>query len=619
MTTASKPKIVVVEDEGLIAADLETRLKAAGYAVSGTADSGSAALRLIRKTSPDLVLMDIHLEGKMDGIEVADQVHQQLDIPVVYLTAYEDRETLARASQTQAYGYIKKPIAGSSLRGSIEMAIAKHRHERELRAQRDWLAASFAAVPHAVLVTDSSGRISYLNSLAEELTGWSSEQALGHPSRELLRLFYRDSGAPLEDFVPVAMLQGETLPLPSRAWLKGSEGRSYAIEGSVAPRWRDGRVEGTVIALRDTTVCQFEEEHIRQETKQDALVRLADGIVRELPQLDNMAQECTRLVDSLPPDSLVRQDVQAIERAAMDAFAVTYRMRRFLEPPDVRLGRVLVRDLLSCLEQAWKQIQPNLTLAVPGDDPLPVQADEWQLNRALVSILLHARRRMRESSEIVIDASGGENEQMSHSVRIRVTYATADEDASSIERIFEPTWTGDSQDLSTTYHLIKKMGGILVARLERGSSVTFEIYLSRTVLAMAGATIGESEKPAVLLIEPNPEVRRVLHLHFDRHGYALLEAQDCQEGLLLASLYRARIPLIIANPENDDQTRANLAAKLVAIRPEARLRVLAGYYEACRAAAGATIESIGTRHLTKWDLLAWATDAFAAPEGGKYA
>jgi len=122
-----KHKIVVVEDEGLIAADLAARLKTAGYAVPGTADSAHKALQLIRKTSPDLVLMDIRLKGSVDGIEIADQVRQQLDIPGVFLTAYEDRGTLERAGRSQAFGYIKKPIAAASLKGSIEMAIAKHR------------------------------------------------------------------------------------------------------------------------------------------------------------------------------------------------------------------------------------------------------------------------------------------------------------------------------------------------------------------------------------------------------------------------------------------------------------------------------------------------------------
>jgi two-component system cell cycle sensor histidine kinase/response regulator CckA len=615
MAAAPKHKIVVVEDEGLIAADLESRLKAAGYSVTGTADSAPQALKLIRATSPDLVLMDIRIKGDMDGIQVADQVRQEFDVPVVYLTAYEDRGTLARASETQAFGYIKKPIASSSLRGSIEMAIAKHRHERDLRAQRDWLAASFSAVPYAVLVTDGSGRIRYINSQAEELIGWNAEQALGHPSRELLRLFYRESGSPLEDFVPVAMLQGETLPLPEGVWLKGSEGRNYAIEGSVAPRWRDGRIEGAVIAITDTTLRQFEEEQTRQENKQDALLRLADGIARELPELNRTAEDCARLLEALPGDSDLRQDAEAIERAAMDAFAVTHRLRRFLEPPEVRPAQVRLNEVLSRLESAWKQIQPNLVLRVEPD-PVPVQADEWQLTRSLVSILLHARRRMTETSDLSVDTSSAVLEQMSHSARIRIVYTTRDEDAAALERVFEPSWSGDSNDLPVAYRIVKKMGGLIAARLEKGNTVTFDIYLSRASADAAGAPIPEPEKPAVLLIEPNPEVRRVLHLHFQRHGYKLLEAQDCEEGLLLANLYSAQIPLIVANPDNEDKARADLAEKLTAFRPESRVRLLAGYYESCRAAASSGMAAVGTRHLTKWDLLAWVQDAFASINAG---
>lgn len=613
MATAPKHKIVVVEDEGLIAADLESRLKAAGYAVPGTADSGSKALKLVRETSPDLVLMDIRIKGDVDGIQVAEQLRQEFDLPVIYLTAYEDRGTLERAGQTQAFGYIKKPIASSSLQGSIEMALAKHRHERDLRAQRDWLAASFAAVPHAVLVTDGSGRISYLNCSAEELTGWSSEQALGHPSRELLRLVYRETGKPVEDFVPVAMLQGETIPFPVNVRLKGGDGRSYAIEGSVAPRWRDGQNEGTVIALTDMTLCQFEEEQSRQDQKQEALLRLADGMMRELPDMSTLAEDSVRLLDELPADSRLRQNAEAIERAAMDAFAATYRIRRFLEPPEVQPGCVRVYEIMSRLETAWKQIQPDLVITHDLED-VRVQADPWQLTRALMTVLLHARRRMAEGGELAIAITGGALEQMGHLVRIRVTYTSADEDAASFERIFEPCWSADSDDLPLAYRVVKRMGGLMAARLEDANLAAFDVYLPRVEAAAAGAPVPEQQKPAVLLIEPNPEVRRVLHVHFERHGYRLLEAADCEEGLLLAGLYQAALPLIIANPENDDGARAGLAEKFAGIRPDSRVRVLAGYYESCRVAAAGSIATLGTRHLTKWDLLAWVQDAFSAAD-----
>jgi CheY-like chemotaxis protein len=330
--------------------------------------------------------------------------------------------------------------------------------------------------------------------------------------------------------------------------------------------------------------------------------------------LNRTAEDCARLLEALPGDSDLRQGAEAIERAAMDAFAVTHRLRRFLEPPEVRPAQVLLNEVLSRLESAWKQIQPNLILRVEPD-PVPVHADEWQLTRSLVSILLHARRRMTETSDLSVDTSSAVLEQMSHSARIRIVYTTRDEDAAALERVFEPSWSGDSNDLPVAYRIVKKMGGLIAARLEKGNTVTFDIYLSRASADAAGAPIPEPEKPAVLLIEPNPEVRRVLHLHFQRHGYKLLEAQDCEEGLLLANLYSAQIPLIVANPDNEDKARADLAEKLTAFRPESRVRLLAGYYESCRAAASSGMAAVGTRHLTKWDLLAWVQDAFASNAG----
>jgi CheY-like chemotaxis protein len=612
MAQASSHKVAIIEDEGLIAADLKRRLLSVGYDVTGIADTGSSALQLIQDTCPDVVLMDIRIKGQMDGIQVASQVREKLDVPVVFLTAYEDREILDRAAQTQAFGYIKKPIASASLQGSIEMAISKHRHERELRAARDWAAASFASVPSAVVVTDGSGKIQYLNSMAEQLTGRSSNDVEGRSSRELLRLIYRDSGRPLEDFVPVAMLQGETISFPSGVCLLGGGGRTYTIDGSVAPRWCEGRVEGTVIAFTDTTFGKFEEEQSLQDHKQQALLRLADGLAKQLPDPAVLAEDRARLLEALPPDSPHRPDAESIGRAAMDAIAVTYRLRSYLQLPDMHLRRVAVGDLLASLEAAWNKFHPMLRL-VPEVEPAMVHADEWQLTKALVSILLHARAHMTHSDGLVIDAAGADIDRMSHSVRIRISYPSADENAESIERIFEPSLSSDTDDLPLAYRLIKRMGGLVSARMEPGQKAVCDIYLSRVNAAGAGVKL-PSPEPVVLLIEPNPEVRRVLHLHLERHGYNLLATGDSGEALLLAQLYRGAIPLIIANPDGYASARAELAEKLVSVRPRSRVRVLDGYYECRRAAAGDSLEWTESRHLTKWDLLAWVNDAFASVE-----
>ncbi len=413
MPPATKRKIVVVEDEGLIAADLQSRLRKAGYSVPGTADSAQTALEMIEKTTPDLVLMDIRLKGNEDGIQVADLVRERLDIPVVYLTAYEDQGTLDRAGRTQAFGYIKKPIATASLKGAIEIALSKHRYERDLREERDWAIASFAAVPYAVLVADGFGRITYINSHAEELAGWSVNKALGRPVTEVLRLCSRETGTPVDDLVPLAMLHGQTVPLPKNIYLLGSQERSYTIDGSIAPRWRNGRLEGVVIALTDVTLDRFEEEQLRQESKQDALARMADGVVRHLPDLEEVAEESARLLEGLPPSSPLRQSAERIEKAAQDAFATTCHLRTFLEAPDLDVEPVMLNELMVRFEEAFQIIEPGFALLVEPEQ-LPIQADSWQVLRALLNIMFHARTHMQPGTGLVMDVSSAETEQMGH-------------------------------------------------------------------------------------------------------------------------------------------------------------------------------------------------------------
>ena len=597
---AAKHKIVVVEDEGLIAADLEARLKSAGYAVPGTADSATKALALIRKTSPDLVLMDIRLKGDVDGIEIADQVRDQLDIPVVFLTAYEDSGTLERAGKTQAFGYIRKPIASASLRGSIEIALAKHRYERDLRAQRDWAIASFGAVPYAAIVTDRRGHVTFLNSRAQELTGSDADHALGRPCWDLLRLYYRQSGEAVQDLIPVAMLQGEPIPLPAGICRKRDPTRSYAVEGSVAPRWRDGRMEGAVVVLSDVTQSTFDEEQARQAEKQEALMRLAQGISTRLPA---PGADGPGLIESLGNGDQSSQKFETIEKAAIDAFATASRLRAFLQVPEVRLEPVNLCELLQNIESTWKLVEPRLRVSSVLEKAT-VQGDGWQLSRALVSLLVHARTRMSGDTALTVSLCNGDVEQLINSARIRVSYAT-EESASALKQIFEPSWSGAAQDLNLAYKIVQKMGGIMATRLERHEAI-FDIYLPRVEAHAEGAALPESQPAAVLLVDANAEVRRLLEIHFERHGLTLLGASGGEEALLFAGLYPGPIPLAILNLSGGEDARDWLPKRLEIVRPDTRVRLLCGYARQLDARAGQEFEEISHDPLTKWDLLEWA-------------
>jgi len=591
-------KIVIVEDEGLIAADLQGRLEREGYRVPGVAASGGEALEVIREQAPDLVLMDIRLAGELDGIQVADKVSSEFDIPVVYLTAYDDRETLQRASQTRAFGYIKKPITSASLQGTIEVAISRHRHERYLREQRDWLNASFAAVPDAVLVTDGSGRVCYVNRVAEELTGCAVDNALGRPSAELLAFTYPD-GRAVEDLVPVAMLQGTPVSLPADIWLKGAGESRRAIEGTASPRVQDGHIQGVVVVFQDVTLRKFEAEQSCQEKKHQALSRLADGISGQLQlELSAVAEESARILQSLPSACLMLSSVQTIESAAKEAFAVTSRLRTFAQEREIAPRPIQVNEILQRLAAVWKEALPGFTLKLDAD-PRPVQADSHELTRALDMILQHAHHWMDAGCGIAISAACAEPEGLENWFCVRIAYTSTGEDAAAIERAFDPSWDGNWEGLPFVYGLIKRMGGLITVRME-GSKVTFEVYLPSIKVVAAGVSLEHFEKPVMLLVDANAEARRVLHAHFEQHGYSVLEAGNCDEALRLAKSSEDTIRLVLANPGKDDPGSAELVGSLVHNQPEIYLRLFDGYRE-----KGPASES---RYLTKWDLLEWAND-----------
>lgn len=137
----SKNNILVVEDEAIVSKDIQQSLKKLGYNIVGAAATGEKAIELASEHKPDLVLMDIMLKGDMSGIDAAEKIKELLKIPVIYLTAYADENTLSKAKVTEPYGYIIKPFKEIDLHTSIEMALYKHSKEREIIKERDFLYA----------------------------------------------------------------------------------------------------------------------------------------------------------------------------------------------------------------------------------------------------------------------------------------------------------------------------------------------------------------------------------------------------------------------------------------------------------------------------------------------
>ena len=186
--TSTPSKILVVEDEQIVALELKDRLTRMGHSVVGVVVSGGEAIEHVRRLQPELVLMDIKLQGEMDGIEAAATIRHETDIPVVYLTAFADEATLQRAKLTEPYGYILKPFQERELHVIIEVSLYRHRAARELRESEAFRSALLQSVGDGVVATGPDGRVKFLNPLAEALTGWKAKEAVGRPLEEVFKV-----------------------------------------------------------------------------------------------------------------------------------------------------------------------------------------------------------------------------------------------------------------------------------------------------------------------------------------------------------------------------------------------------------------------------------------------
>ena len=244
--------IFIVEDERLVAEDIRVSLESHGYTVAGIAASRDQAVEGVRKTSPNLVLMDIILKGPGDGVEAAQLIRERFDIPVVYLTAHADPATLRRAKISEPFGYILKPFEERELFSGIEMALYRHRAEKRIEENERWLATILASLSEGVIAADSMGVVKLVNAAAERIGGWPQGELAGLDFSEVYRVQDPASGVRME--VPSLPALLEECPGASSQIrvLCRRDGGTRLIEQNISPICdAAGTVSGSVVVFRE--------------------------------------------------------------------------------------------------------------------------------------------------------------------------------------------------------------------------------------------------------------------------------------------------------------------------------------------------------------------------------
>jgi two-component system cell cycle sensor histidine kinase/response regulator CckA len=511
--------VLVVEDERVVAKDLQRILVGLGYRVPVTVASAEDALRAVTNECPDLVLMDIRIRGEIDGIETAKILKGRFDVPVVYLTAYADSETVARAKATEPHGYLLKPVKLDELRSTVEVALHKHEMERRLRERERWFATTLRSIGDAVISADASGRITFMNPVAESLTGWSTTEARGRRAADVIRLVDQATHETLEDPISSALKSGRVIHVDGA--LVAREGHARAIADSAAPIIDDdGSTVGAVIVFRDVGE-QRKVQHDLELT--DRLASLGTMVASVAHEINNpltlvlggigvaLAELKTRTVELGSPawlDDVCATLAQA-EFGSEQIRNIVADLRTSGRPNPEEGATVELRRVLEwAIDAATHELRRRVRVTTHFDGIPRVKGNETRLGQIFVNLIVNAAQAMaagpHEANEIKVSSFVDANGR----VVTEITDTGPGIPEELVEKIFEPFFTtkketgGTGLGLSICRGIVTALGGTITVESMVGEGTTF-----RVALEPAGDADRPSREPAA---PPSPAQTAVL-------------------------------------------------------------------------------------------------------------
>jgi two-component system cell cycle sensor histidine kinase/response regulator CckA len=549
----SPKTVLVVEDERVVARDLQRILERLGYRVPVTVASADDAILAATKECPDLVLMDIRIKGGIDGIETAQILKNRFDVPVVYLTAYADAETVARAKATEPFGYLIKPVNADELRGTVEVALYRHKMERRLRERERWFSTTLKSIGDAVVSTDSLGRVTFMNPVAETLTGWSTTEARGRPVTEIVRVVDHATRARLEDPISTAIESGRLVQMDGS--LVAREGFERAIEESAAPIVGDGgSTVGAVIVFRDVGQQKKVQHQLELSERLASLGTMVASVAHEINNpltliignlhiaLDELKKRRGELGEPKWLDDVCATVTQA-EYGASQVSNIVADLKSLSRPTAGPGGAVDLQRVLRWAIDASAHEHGGRTRVQTTFGKVPsVKGDETRLGQVFVNLLVNAAQAMASTREDANEIRVTTSVDSGGLVVTEITDTGRGIPPDDIEKIFEPFFTtkrdhgGTGLGLSICRGIVASLGGSITVKSAIGFGTTFRVALPKAedeheVAAAEPASMGPPAR--VLVVDDEPMILRLAQRVLgDHHTVTLAEgARPALEAL----------------------------------------------------------------------------------------
>lgn len=469
----ARTRVLVVEDEALVAEWLRMLLDRLGYEIVGVCASAEEALSEAAASDPDLVLMDIQLRGRMDGIEAAARLRSEQEIAVVFITAYADSETIARVAETAPYGYLVKPFDERALSSTLETALVRSGLERQLREKERFHRATLMAIGDGVISADASGRVILMNPVAEALTAWSEEEARGEDVAQIARIEIPDPRR--EDPLQEALRLREGGHV-----LRRRDGRRVPVE-IVTSR----HVSGSVVVLRDLTERLGVEESLRRNERLSAMGLLLWGFAHEARNpLFGVSATLELFEEDVEPGSLHADYLSRLKSGVNRLEQLIQRVQEFAHSapalPEPQAPRRLVDAAIASCGDAADRAGVSIACDLPADLPV-IHGHESPLLQMFAALIQNAVQHSGTGSAVVV--TGRLNDGRTR-LAIEIEDSGPGVSDEQLERLFQPFYSEREGalglGLTRALRIAEEHGGTIVAerRSEGGCRFTVSLPVS---------------------------------------------------------------------------------------------------------------------------------------------
>lgn len=604
-------RVLIVEDEALLADELCLRLSRLGLKPLATVDTGDKAVKAALSLKPDLILMDIRLKGPMDGVQATEIITTATSIPTVFLTAHSDTETVQRAKGAQPYGYVLKPYNERDLIVTLEMALLRHRLHRRLTASERRFSATLASIDDGVIAIGPDGLITYVNPVAEELTGWSVEQARDRPIEEVFQLLDEQTGEPRENLLTIALQASSPIRTNGPALLRNRDGEKIPIEASAAPiRDEDSSGNlGAVLAVQDIRARRQADERLKRTKQQlqlaqrmEAIVQLSGGLAHDFNNLLTIIcchAELLLIEEDLSPTS--RELVDEIQRAGRQGSTITRQLLSFSRQQVVQHNPLSLQEVMEEVGKVLNRLLGGgICLQVTCEEGLhQISADPRQIEQIILNLAINARDAMPSGGTLELSAKNVvaklSSEEERQEVKLSITDTGTGIPQEQLDKIFEPLFTtkeagvGSGLGLTTVKSIVEQSDGRIEVTSRLGEGTCFTLYFPALIKKETALPKTNDEEPqsstadaqpssgTVLVVDDQAAVRASISAILKKRGYGVLTAESGREAEQIAREALDSILLVVTDMEMPQLNGRELACKLRSLNPKIKLLFLSAH------------------------------------------